>query len=459
MLWPVGESSPFARLIVRGMPGQDNYVEGMVHLNRGRTAVVADRFDYSSYVLDWRPKPESFSKESGITIDHAFAPNVGGFFTYRSTKHAGHYPAPRDPDLTQTQTIAGGLGGNVLGGNLGVTVSDRRTYTDTGLQPTTLQRRLDASYFREIGDNMSLGGSANFSRIEQAGLSGSDIRSYSLYGTWDIGPATGLQFQVSRQDLDLNTVANAYVRKRLVTNARLVHRTDGWSMQLGYLRKTSERVRTDQSFVDVPTSNLFDFRVAKRFGSTRFSLKGSWEDVSSDAVMNTDDPRSLYWGDRGTLQAKVEGGSEVFTAYGVYTYRLDQNDARDVEIGWHNVALGGSYAFTPLLNGYAELSFDDFRASGGVETGQTLDFYFPNGRTLALGVDWAQSPTLSASANLNYFESGDIRGSQLTLSARRRISEDSDVELIVAPWRQDDRQFDLTSYYSTFLSARYTMRF
>jgi hypothetical protein len=66
---------------------------------------------------------------------------------------------------------------------------------------------------------------------------------------------------------------------------------------------------------------------------------------------------------------------------------------------------------------------------------------------------------LAAAANVNYYESGDVRGSQLTFSVRRRMSEDSDLELIVAPWRHDDRQFDLTSFYSTFLSARYTMRF
>ncbi len=459
MLWPLSETSPFARLIVRGMPGQDNFIQGDVAINRGRTTVLANRFENGYFDFDWRPKSESIKKSVGVTVDHAFAPNVGGYLTYSSTKQSGHYPAPRDPDLTQTQTVAGGFGGELLGGNLDLTMSDRRVYTDTGLQPTTLQRRVGASYFREFGDSLSLGGSANFARIEQSGLAGSDIRSYSLFGSWDIGLDTGLQFQMARQDLDFNTIQNAYVRKRLFTNARLIHRMDGWGMQLGYQRKASERVRADQSFVDVPTSDLFDFRLAKRFGATRFSLKGSWEDVSSDAVMNTDDPRSLYWGDRATLQAKLERGSEAFTAYGVYTYRLDKNDARSVEIGWHNVALGGSYVVNPELSGYAEVSFDDFRVLGTSETGQSLDFYFPNARTFALGVDWAQSPELTASANINYYESGDVRGSQLTLSARRRMSDDSDLELIVAPWSHTDRQFDLTSFYSTILSARYTVRF
>jgi hypothetical protein len=459
MLWPWTETSPFARLIVRGMPGQDNYAEGAVNFNRGNTKLLANRLEYGNFVLDWRPKSESIQKEAGVTVDHAFAPNIGGFVSYSSSKHSSHYPAPLVPDLTQTQTVSGGFGGDLLGGNLGLVLSDRRIYTETGVQPTSLQRQINANYVREFGDSLSIGGSANFARIEQAGLVGSDIRSYSLFGNWDIGPATDLQFQLAQQDLDLNTVQNAYVRKRLSTSARLIHRMDGWAMQLGYQRKESERVRTDQSFVDVPISDLFDFRLSRRMGATRFSLKGSWEGVSSDAVMNTDDPRSLYWGDRATIQAKVDMGADAFSAYGVYTYRMDRNEARNAEVGWHNVALGGGYVFSPDLSGYAEISFDEFRAAGASETNQTLDFYFPNGRTLALGVDWSKSPDLAASANLNYYESGDVRGSQLTLSLRRRMSADSDLELVVAPWRHDDRQFDLTSYYTTIFSARYTVRF
>ena len=459
MLWPLTETSPFARLVIRGMPDQDNLIEGVAILNGGNTAIRFDRTEHGHYDFDWRPKDESIKKQFGVTVDHTIAPNIGAFVSYSSTKKSNHFPAPRIPDLTQSQTLAGGFGGEVLGGNLNLTLSDRRIYTDTGVQPTSLQRRIDASYFRVLSDVVSVGGSANFARIEQSGQEGSDIRSYNLFGDWYMGPDTALQFRFGRQDLDINTILNAYVRKRLYTNARLIHRLNGWALQLGYQRKESERVRSDQLFVDVPTSDLFDFRVAGRLGGTRVTFKGSWEDVSSNAVMTTSDPRPLFWGDRATFQARAETGGEAFNAFGAYTYRLDQNDNRNVEIGWHNVALGGSYVFNPDLVGYLEVAFDDFRAVGAAETGQSLDFYFPNARTFAAGMDWARSPDLTASANINYYESGDVRGSQLTLSVRRRISEDDDIELIVAPWRHEDRQFDLTSYYTTILSARYTMRF
>jgi hypothetical protein len=93
------------------------------------------------------------------------------------------------------------------------------------------------------------------------------------------------------------------------------------------------------------------------------------------------------------------------------------------------------------------------------ETGQTLDFYFPDSWNLAMGVDWSKDPRLVASASLNFFESGDVRGTQLTLSARTALSPDSELELLVAPWARDDRLLDQTSFRTTFVSARYKVRF
>jgi hypothetical protein len=74
-------------------------------------------------------------------------------------------------------------------------------------------------------------------------------------------------------------------------------------------------------------------------------------------------------------------------------------------------------------------------------------------------LNWAKDQNLSASASLNYYDSGDVRGTQLTLSLRRRMGADHELELVLAPWRHEDRLLNLTGYRTTFLSARYTVRF
>lgn len=456
---PWTDSSQFARLIARGNPGQDNLQSVLLQADFGNTVLRFDRSEYGHYVLDWQQRPESSEKATVVTVDQSIAPGLGGFASYRSEMRNVHYPAPRVADLTKTQTIAAGVGGQLLGGSARLSASERRVSTATGVQPTTLSRTYTASFDRDLSPSLSVSGTAALSRIEQAGLQGSNVSSYGLNSLWEIGPDTTAMFQFSTQDIDLNIVQNSYVRKRITASTRLVHRIPGWSLQLGYKHQETERFRTDQSFVDVPKSNTVDFRASGRLGGARVTVRGNWEDVDTNAVMQTDDPRQLYWDGKGMVQARLEGGNDTFAGYGVYTYRYRKNDDRAVEVDWHNVAFGGSYIFDWTLSGFAEVSFDAFNAQGLAETGQSLDFYFPDSRNLAIGVDWSRDPRLVASASLNYFESGDVRGTQLTLSARTALSPDSELELLVAPWARDDRLLDQTNFRTTFVSARYMVRF
>lgn len=456
---PGTEKTPYARLTMRGLSPQDSVIDGYLVLNRGNTVLRGNRRQHGYYDLDWRPKNLSEDNITELTVDHSLAPNVGGFVRYESSERDGRYAAPREPDHMRTRTFAAGVGGDLLGGNLNVTASDRRSFDDTGVQPGRLQQRIDASYTRDIGSALTLEGSAGYAKIEQAGWASSYVKSYALAGAFDLGPDTTLQFHMGRQDLDLNAIQNAWVRKRLLTSARLMHRFPGWSLQFGFKHREWERVRADQSFVDVPKVNEYDARLAGKLGSARLTLRGSWADLRDTAVMNSVDPRQMLWDDRAMFQAKMDGGNDVFTAYGVYTYKFQQNKQRGVDIRWNNFVVGGSYTFSPALNGYLEFASDDYAVGGGAESGQPLDFYFPGSRSIAFGLNWAKDARFSASANLNYYETGDMRGTQLTLSLRRALSPDHDLELVIAPWHRQDRALDLTGYRTTFLMAKYTVRF
>ncbi len=454
---PLRETTPYAKLVITGMPERDNTIEGTLILNGGRTALRGKRTESGRYVFDWRSKPVSDRKEVEYTLDQSITPSLGMYLSYRSFDQASRYPSPRPEDHTRNEVLAVGVGGKVLKGYLDMTLASRRTRDTNGNQPATMQRRFDASYSKDLSDTFNLGGTVGFARIEQAGLAASNVKSYGFNGALDLGEATSLQFQLGRTDYDLNTVQSAAIRKKTYTGLRLVHYANKWSYQFGYLHRETERIRGDRTFVDVPKVNNFDARISGRVGTAKVTLKGSWEDLRATATMITQDKRQMLWDDRATFQAKVDGGNENFMAYGVYTYRFQQNKQRAVDIKWNNLVLGGSYVFSPWVNAYAELSQDNIRARSDSPT--DLDFFFPNSRTAAFGFNWANAAQLSGSASLNLYESGDVRGSQLTLTLRKQLGSDHEVELMVAPWRQTDRQFGLTGYRTTMLSARYTVKF
>lgn len=459
LLMPTTENGTYLNLVAKGMPTEDTLIQGTFAFNRGRTVVRGKRTDHEFEVLDWRPTGKSGDQETEITVDHEITPSFGGYFAYRENRRDNRYPAPREAELTKTRHIAGGIGGSVLGGQATISASERRTTDETQFQPTTMQRKVEATFGRDFGNALSLEGKAGYARIEQAGLASSTIRTLALSGAYDLSPVTGIQFNFGRQDLDLNAIQNAYVRKRLVSSVRLMHRWPGWNFQVGFKHRESERVRKDQAFADVPKSNDYEARLSGRVGVARVTLRGTWEDLTASALMQTNDQRQMLWDDRTMFQAKVDCGGERFASYTTYTYRFQQNRQRGVEIGWHNIAVGGSYLFSDSISGYAEFAYDNFRVVGGSETGQDLDFYFPNSRSASGGLNWTLDSLSSASAGVNYFESGDVRGTQLMLTYRRALPKDQAIEVAVSPWRQDDRLYNLTGYKTTFLSVRFSVRF
>ncbi|MBL8086937.1 MAG: hypothetical protein JNM85_02560 [Chthonomonas sp.] len=454
---PYGEGPAYGKLLVTGMPERDNAIEGMITFNHGHTTIKARRTESGSYVMDWRAKPMSNRKQVEYTVDQVLTQSLGMFLSYRSFEQSTGYPAPRATDHTRNEVVAAGVVGQVLGGQFDATLASRRTRDVNGALPTTMQRRADATYSRDFGSHLNLEGTVGFSRIEQAGLPASNVKNVGFAGVLDLGPSTGLQFNLGRTDYDFNTNQTPSIRKRTISGLRLVHISNKWSFQFGYRHRETERIRGDRTFVDVPKLNDYDARLSGRIGTARVTLKGSWEDLRTSAIMTTLDKRQMLWDDRATFQAKVDGGNETFLAYGVYTYRFQQNKQRGVDIKWNNLVLGGSYVFNPWVQAYAEVSNDSFSARS--EGSTALDFFFPNSRTAALGLSWTKSPGLSGSASLNLYESGDIRGSQLTLTLRKQLSADHDFEFMVAPWRQTDRLYGISGYRTTMLSARYTVKF
>lgn len=455
---PGNENFPFwAKFIYRGSFMQDNYMSGRLVVNRGHTIISGSRTHSGSYVFGWEPKGMSETDALRLALDHSFAPGIGGFLTYESRKTSNKYAPPRAVDNTYTEVAGAGIGAKVLDGNLDLSVASRRISDLKSGMPASRQQKADVSYGRDFGSSLSLEGSYGYARTEQAmGLAASDTKQYALAGSLYLSPDTGLHFHFGRQDYDFENVANAKIRKRLTTSARLVHRfAPGTSLQLGFKHKETERFRKDQAFVDVPKSNEYDARFSTKIANARVTLKGSWEDLTASAAMQTLDTRQMLWDDKALFQARVATGSDKVSAYGVYTYRFNQNRQRSVDIRHNNFVVGGSYVFSPYMDCYLELASDSFLVKGPNDLG----FWFPNARSATFGLNWSPDISLYTSASLNVYENGDIRGHQLTFNLRKVLSESREFELVVAPWRQVDRQFDISGYNATILSARYMVKF
>lgn len=452
---PGGGTTPFARLSMKGMFEQDSLLDGYAIFDNGTTQLKAVRTENQFFNRTLSTVDESRDRGTEITLSRSIAPDVGAFVRFRDDQRDHRHEAPRPADRTYTRSISGGIEGKLLGGHASVTVGDHRFYDSGGSQPTTLQRKLDASYTLDVGDTFSVEGSGSVTKIEQTGRPNGHLRTWAVAGVWDLAPSTGLQFHLARRDVDLDVVQNAYTQKLFTTSLRLVHRLPRWSVQAGFKHTEAERLRGDQSYVDVPVYNTWDGRIAGRLNDQmRLTLKGSWRTLAAGTPqMVTADSRSMTWNDKGAFDARVDGGNDAFNGYAGYSFRFLRNAVRDVEVRWHNFAAGGSYQFSPELLGYVEVANERFQVNGD------LDPFFPDSWAVSAGVNWSAGPQDSFAASLGYFTTNNERGYRLTAEYSRQLDAQQSVRVFVAPWRLEDRLYDLTDYRTTLFGVDYTLKF
>lgn len=205
---PIDESHPYWHLTWRGTPGQDTYGQGMIGLNNGQTILKGSVLK-RSYFSDpsWVPTGDSEDRLGTISVSHAIAPNVGAFISHRSDDRSQRYVPPKEAGRMRSRTVGGGVEGRFGPVQAGINITDRRTFDDTGRQPATLQRGISAHIAGQLGDALSLQGSAGYTRIEQAGRPSGGVRTAAIAGSLDLGPLTTLQFHAGRDDLDLGNIS------------------------------------------------------------------------------------------------------------------------------------------------------------------------------------------------------------------------------------------------------------
>jgi predicted porin len=463
------EDQPFARFTLRGSPWEDSESEGLIILGGGRASLRGNFGRHTFVEPSQFPTPDSHERKVGGTAAYAITPKIGAFFTYEAAEHENNLELPKLPYDLRTKSFGGGLQGEVFGGNAAVTLVDRRYYDRNGLIPDVIQHQILARYGIPIGKSFTVEGSYADVRIEQNNGMDNSVKNWKLNADWDIGPDTSLLFETGRSEYDLPQVLNSYTQEQFLTKIRLVHHFPQASIQLGYKRREAERIRGDHLYVDVPKWDTFDGRVSTRIAGLRLTAKGSWEHMRDGATMISTDSRALYWDDRVRAQLKLDGGNDRLSGYAVYSYRLDQNDARSTEITNHNLTIGASYLFNERASAYFEIANDTYEVDGFSEDGLHLDDFFPSSVSIAFGFDYSIDAKSSASLALNHYytrnanplriEDGNFRGTELTAVYRRDINADSSFDVTVAPWRYRDRLNDQLDYRTTIFGVNYTVKF
>lgn len=459
-LRPGNDIMPFYRMTIRDIPDRDYALAANVILPNGATqfTVMSTHRRYQKEAITPTGDSDDYRTTAVLSHNHA---NTGVFVSYYNSERDIHPERPRPSRYPNSQRIAAGLQTQSGPVNASLTASQTRITDRSNLNPRSVQQVVSAQLSGDLTPSVSLLGAVSHTRVQQPSLQDSKMNSLSLSGVIDIWSRSTLRLDISRQDLNLPNVQSGYDRQRFNTVARLNTQLAGWGVQLGYRHREIERVRQDRTAVDVPSWDVFDARMSKRLNSQmRFTMLGSWENLRDSFRPSTDDIRQLTWDDRISGQAKLDYTNDFTSLYAVYNYRFRQNRQRDVSLTWHNVAFGASRQLSEPLSAYGEISFDSFAGGNRVEaTSGQLEEFFSNSMNASAGFSLSMDSVSTLSAAVNGYANNNVWGAQVSASYSRFLDGDRWMEITVSPWNSRDRLLHQTSYRSTLVTLKYSLKF
>lgn len=470
LLFPLKPGSPYGRLVTAG-PGQgDSSLYATGHFFGGRTLVDVDLLRRNYYQL--HPGFFDVSEDRGtrVSLRQNLATDLGLYVVFQRDHQDHYFAGPRPAVKTRTRTTIAGVEGRVLDGQAGVSYTDTRFVDRNGFQPESSQRRWDVRYGRDLGQVANVEGALAWTKLDQEGVGQSEVKSASIGGDLMLGPDTEFTADLAKDTYDLPGVANAYVRERFTSKFGLSHRMGRWSGSVAYRHREAERLRKDQSFVDVVKTDRIDAKVTGRIADgVRATGRISWEHGGNAALMQTADPRQLYWDRRVRGQLRVEGMVGQATAYANYSFNYVRNDQRDIDVRTDTLSFGATRPLGDKADAYFEFSRESTWANGTDGGGQPLDPFYPTSNAFVVGANWMAGPAtwLSLDAtflstdndNLLSLRDGNTRSRYFTATLRHRLPTGNELSLTVAPWNHDDRLYDDSTYRATIVRLALTARF
>jgi len=463
-------SSDAGHFVLKGIGEKDYRAEGVLDILFGRVKFDADLSRHRFLDAGLTPVSESQRELQEGAAKYLLTRDFAISFRYRMDRQAHIFQAPKLPYYQRTRFWDALAEGKLGEGQISLGYSDWRYFDRTDIRPDTSVKRWHVRYLWQPNDAVGVEGNFARSSIKQPARPNSDVETLSLSGDWAISSATDFSIHLRRDKLDLPVVQNAWVRERRLGVASLVHRWRGWTVQFGFRQQENERIRKDQSFVDVPRWRTWEARLSGRISKNwRLTLRGSAQHLTHPPTMVTTDPRQLFWDDRRFAQLKLEGGSPTLNGYLVLTHRRWDNDVRAVELTTNTIVLGGTWNASQRFSLFAEYAYESWRAKSEMTGIPNLDNFVPNSRATTIGLNWAIDKRTFLSAAFTEFvtandnplllRDGNYRGRFLTASLRYRFPAGYEVALTVAPWRYRDRVVDLMDYDATVVMVSGRARF
>jgi hypothetical protein len=450
----------FGEFALRGRPQEDFVGETMAVFGPSATRFEGRLQENEFYF----PSPFDSERSSRWNVEGNLQQPLGRKFALVLDYNQSHlhkfYESPTFDRRTRTNRFNAMVAGNVGNGRAELGYSNRQFYDRTNIQPDRRIGLWTASVLQQFG-SVDLEGRYTHADIEQPGFQSSSVKAWRLDGGLPIGESFQLLFGLENRKTSVPETLNAFVRERNVSWARLVGRFSGISGEFGMKHSEVERVRRDQSFVDVPKWNTYEGRLHGRFGSqARWTLKANWENLDDDAAMQLQDPRRLFWDDRATIKAQLDFGNEVWSGYLSHAYRYNENESRGVRLRTFQTVLGGTYSARENLDFFGELvlesastSFREINASLGLES------YFPSNRVFTLGGNWVVSDdtwfTLSFTDmttdndNPVFDPLGNVSSRYFTAHVQHRTKQGNEFGLTISPGKFSDRVFPQLGYRTT----------
>jgi hypothetical protein len=443
-------------------PTEDDYrLETNLSFGFGATRIEAwtTRNRFITPVPDVLPTSERSVTES--FLKQSLTPDFAVFVRYRQDGQTHHLDIPRTPLLQNTRYWDAVAEGKLGNGQVSIGYTDWRYFDRTNTFPDTSMERWHARYLWEVNPALALEGSFARTELGQQNRPASLLESLNLSGDWMLSNSTELALAFWQDKISLPVVQNAYVRERRQSSALLIHRWNRWNLQFGVREREAERIRADQTFVDVPRWWTVEGRLWGRLSKhLRLTIRGWDERLNDPPAMLTADARSLYWDNRRFAQVKLDGGTVLFNGYLTYTYRRWANGARGVALNLNGITLGGTWTPRDDLSLFAEYSSEVWTARSEVTQLPTLNRFVPNSRVSTVGFNWNINSRATISASYTNFvtdndnplllRDGNTEGRFFTANLSYSLPQDYQLTLTIAPWSYRD-QVDRLMDYDTHL--------
>lgn len=468
----VHDASPgmFGEFAFRGFPTED-YVLDATAIFGGRTSFQGS-MDNAEFM---RPGADLLDPSRRRTLEgslrHSLNRNLDLVLDGSTVQLDKRVEGPAYNVHTRTSQLGARVSGDVgKGGRIDLSMVNRQFFDRANSQPDTNTQTWRGNLMHPFGA-LNLEGTYAHTVIDQDGREEAKVRHWRLDGDFPLNLDMDLQFGFRAQKYDLPQVENAYVRERFTSYARVAGNFFGMSGHLGYKRVETERVRDDQSYVDVPKFNTLDGRMSGRFRSgTRWTVKGSWQNLDGDAVMLTTDDRRLFWDDKANLQFKLDHGADAWGAYAAYNYGFYENQPRDIRVRTYGFLFGGTYQWRSNVDFFAEVSVDKADTEF-TEPNATvgLDSFFPSSRVSTLGANWVIDPSTTLTTSFTeivtdndnpiFAMQGNVYSRFLSANVTHRTPDGQELGLLIAPGRYADRVFRSLGYEATVVMLTAKWRF